>query len=486
METTLRHLRTQTRRVQPECGVVVVMMCGVIYLTATAFLPDASVLRLHASQEDSRLWSSREAAAWTRIDVFPYEQRPQSRRNASENAPDGQALYRVSSWTSVPVNLVTDSRGLYRRSVSPSDSAETRNHGVPLGEAIAGNDESAVVEISGKGPADFVFPELNVSSLTSIDLSRVGQLNLLYFDTTRHPPQNVTSGQSFAKPRLEEYSQKGIGIAHQNVAEPVTLTDLHMAFQPIISHDERLLMLFVFQTFIRTCEVNNLTYFLYGGTLLGAYRHHDVVPWDDDVDVMMAAWQRPQVANILSSLPGFGVWTPRGRQWKFYWEGAPTLKHKRYRWPYIDIFFYKSNGTHIYDDSREYRADFRFPLTHVFPLQLRPFAGALLPVPCNMPAVLRVNYFPWLCATSPFLHKLESSAPRHLKARAACSRLFPLFHFVLRQKRDDFSVVETLIKGGKAISRTIMPAFCGEGGSGVKVGARHPEGPDLRENNSDW
>ena len=52
-------------------------------------------------------------------------------------------------------------------------------------------------KFSGEGPADFVFPELNVSSLTSIDLSRVGQLNLLYFDTTRHPPQNVTSGQSF-------------------------------------------------------------------------------------------------------------------------------------------------------------------------------------------------------------------------------------------------------------------------------------------------
>lgn len=39
--------------------------------------------------------------------------------------------------------------------------------------------------------------------------------------------------------------------------------------------------------FIDVCKKLNLTYYVVGGTLIGAIRHQGFIPWDDDIDVAM-------------------------------------------------------------------------------------------------------------------------------------------------------------------------------------------------------
>ncbi len=46
-------------------------------------------------------------------------------------------------------------------------------------------------------------------------------------------------------------------------------------------------LLEIIDAFDAFCKANHLTYFLAGGTLLGAIRHKGFIPWDDDVDVAL-------------------------------------------------------------------------------------------------------------------------------------------------------------------------------------------------------
>ena len=52
----------------------------------------------------------------------------------------------------------------------------------------------------------------------------------------------------------------------------------------------------ILKAFIEICDKHNLRYYCCAGTAIGAVRHHGIIPWDDDIDVIMP---RPDYDRLL-------------------------------------------------------------------------------------------------------------------------------------------------------------------------------------------
>lgn len=69
-----------------------------------------------------------------------------------------------------------------------------------------------------------------------------------------------------------------------------------------ISDLHKKMLIDVFRDFVRICEKYDLQYFCCGGTAIGVIRHQGMIPWDDDIDILMPRPDYDKFLKIFNSL----------------------------------------------------------------------------------------------------------------------------------------------------------------------------------------
>ena len=239
-------------------------------------------------------------------------------------------------------------------------------------------------------------------------------------------------------------------------------------------------------------DQHGVEYIMADGTLLGSYVMHDMIPWDDDLDLMVkyedylklkSIYQQPTFSyhfvtagyhdmgnewstktlkkNKLGTMNKvWGTKRPAYHKHKVYYRSDPKILHTNWAWPYIDVKFYKQNITHLWNFDYHNRLQYSY-LNEFYPLLRRPFAGMWLPAPRDTGRFLRNKYETFKCKSGFFNHRKERAIPKNEMAELDCRELLNgTYPYVKRRRCYKEFTIESLWHKNCTLYESVIEVNC--------------------------
>jgi phosphorylcholine metabolism protein LicD len=102
----------------------------------------------------------------------------------------------------------------------------------------------------------------------------------------------------------------------------------------------------LFKKILNIIDNNKITYWIQGGTLLGAVRNNGIIPWDDDIDISVINTDEKKLILLKKEFLKNGLdIIPYSFGYKIYDVNGSIIKPEyKFKFPFVDVFIVKNTN----------------------------------------------------------------------------------------------------------------------------------------------